>query len=105
MSSGMVYSTSPTPSNVTVRGTMAIRPIVDPDPLGIIADTEGIPMPLSDWRGISRLGMTYEQVVRLYGQPPKAVQHLFRVTVKAQPKVSARRRPTTKNSHRSTART
>ena len=84
---------------------MAIRPIVDPDPLGIIADTEGIQMPLSDWRGIARLGMTYEQVVRLYGQPPKAVQLLFRVALKAQPKVSERRRPTAKNSRRSTART
>jgi hypothetical protein len=50
---------------------MAIRLIVDPDPLGIIADTEGIQMPLSDWRGIARLGMTIEQVVRLYGHPPQ----------------------------------
>ena len=85
MPDGMVYSTSPTPNNVTVRGIMANRPIVDPDLLGIIADTKGIPMPLSDWRGIARLGMTYEQVVRLYGQPPKAVQHLFRACAKAPP--------------------
>ena len=84
---------------------MAIRPIADPDPLGIIADTEGIQMPLSDWRGIARLGMTYEQVIRLYGHPPKAAQHWFRVTAKAPPVASRVRRPIPKVARRSTART
>jgi len=84
---------------------MATRPIVDPDPLGIIADTEGIQMPLSDWRGIARLGMTFEQVVRLYGHPPKAVQHLFRATAKAQTRVSLVRSSAPKAARRSTART
>jgi hypothetical protein len=61
---------------------MATRPTVDPDPLGIIADTEGIQMPLADWQGIARLGLSYEQVVRLYGQPPKAAMSLFRPKAK-----------------------
>lgn len=84
---------------------MAIRPIADPDPLGIIADTEGIQMPLSDWRGVARLGMTHEQVVRLYGHPPKAVQHLFRLTVKARTRVTRVRPSVPKAARRSTART
>ena len=84
---------------------MAIRPIADPDPLGIIADTEGIQMPLSDWRGIARLGMTHEQVLRLYGHPPKAVQHLFRVTAKVKTRLSSARMSLSKAARRSTAQT
>jgi hypothetical protein len=85
---------------------MAIRPVVDPDPLGIIADTEGIQMPLSDWKGIAGLGLTYEQVVRLYGNPPKAAQRLFRVAAKSPPvEKSARHRPTAKVARRSLTRT
>ena len=102
----MVYSTLLTPNSVIVRGTMAIRPVVDPDPLGIIADTEGIQMPLSDWKGIAGLGMTYDQVVRLYGHPPKAAQRLFRVIAKSLPVVKrVRDRPTPKIARRSVTRT
>jgi hypothetical protein len=61
---------------------MATQPTFDPDPLGLIADTEGIAMPLHDWRGIAKLGLPYDQVVRLYGDPPKAVQHLFHTVTK-----------------------
>ena len=85
---------------------MAIRPVVDPDPLGIIADTEGIQMPLSDWKGIAGLGLTYEQVVRLYGNPPKAAQRLFRVAAKSSPiEKRVRHRPTSKTAARSLTRT
>jgi hypothetical protein len=85
---------------------MAIRPVVDPDPLGIIADTEGIQMPLSDWKGIAGLGLTYEQVVRLYGNPPKAAQRLFRVAAKSSPaEKRALHRPTPKITRRSMTRT
>jgi hypothetical protein len=85
---------------------MSIRPVVDSDPLGIIADTEGIRMPLSDWKGIARLGMTYEQVVRLYGNPPKAARHFFRITAKSKSAVKhARLRPTPKVARRSMTRT
>jgi hypothetical protein len=70
---------------------MAIRPIVDPDPLGLIADTEGISMPLSDWQGIARLGLTFNQVVRLYGHPPKAALPFFKP--KDQPSRTAAPRP------------
>jgi hypothetical protein len=72
---------------------LAIRPTVDPDLLGIIADTADIQMPLSDWRSIARLGLTNEQVVRLYGQPPKAVRHLFCIPAKVQRTADRVRQP------------
>lgn len=57
---------------------MSSRPHVDPDPLGLIADTDGLPMPVSDWTAIARMQLTYDQVVRLFGEPPKAARHLFK---------------------------
>ena len=70
------------------------------------ADTEGIQMPLSDWKGIAGLGMTYDQVVRLYGHPPKGAQRLFPVIAKSLPVVKrVRDRPTPKIARRSVTRT
>ena len=57
---------------------MSSRPHVDPDPLGLIADTDGLPMPVSDWKAIARMQLTYDQVVRIFGEPPKAARHLFK---------------------------
>lgn len=84
---------------------MAIHPAADPDPLGLMADIEGIPMPLSDWQGIARLGLTFEQVVRLYGHPPKAALPFFRPKAKASQSAGRPRRAGPSVAHRPTART
>ena len=83
---------------------MAIHPAADPDPLGIMADTEGIPMPLSDWQGIARLGLTFDQVVRLYGHPPKAALPFFRSKAKVSRSAGRPRRARPSVAHRPTAR-
>jgi hypothetical protein len=83
---------------------MPIHPAADTDPLGLVADTEGIAMPLSEWRGIARLGLTFDQVVRLYGHPPKAALPFFGPKTKVAQSAGRPRRARPSVAHRPTTR-
>ncbi len=47
------------------------------DPLGLELDTKDYSGPLEDWKVISMLNLSFDQIVKLYGQPPKEAMKWF----------------------------
>ncbi len=47
------------------------------DPLGLNADIKDYDVPLQDWELISRMGLSFEKVVLLYGKPPEEAMKWF----------------------------
>jgi len=57
--------------------------IVDPDPLGLIADIEGRPGPLSEWDLVAKMDLSWDEIVDLFGPPPQAMPLTLRGVTRA----------------------